>query len=190
MYSRMRVMGDVRAVLSDPAFSAERASDVDRLIDAVPRQRTRGMGQERDQLFATLDACVDVPALYERLSLQTAKGFLSADALRGKSVAALLAAQGRLDMEPLSLAGERWDVVDALAKRIYTLRSRIVHAKESEGAEPAPLLAVSEEAFQLGPDVELIHAVARDVLLASESTTSISVATSGSLRLPDGRQAS
>jgi GT2 family glycosyltransferase len=63
------------------------------------------------------------------------------------------------------------ELLTALANRIYGIRNRIVHAKQSSAEnEPEPLFPFSAEAAALLADIEVLRYVAASVLIESAVT--------------------
>jgi hypothetical protein len=72
----------------------------------------------------------------------------------------------------LDLDDDDTSVLPALSQRIYDIRNRIVHAKQtSTDVSDEPLFPFSEESKALQPDIEVLRYIAAKVL--SESATSI-----------------
>jgi hypothetical protein len=66
---------------------------------------------------------------------------------------------------PIRLEMEDDDLIDATAERIYEIRCRIVHTKDSDG-ERGQLLPFSPEAEQMDHDIDLLETLAHSALVA------------------------
>jgi hypothetical protein len=131
----------------------------------VARTGRREYVKERDQIKAVITSCVDHRSLHKLLTGHCHGGVALCDhlansrRLRGVNVI-------EVNRE------DDTSILSALADRIYDIRNRIVHAKESfMGADGEPFFPFSEESKALGPDIEILRNVAAAVLI--ESATSI-----------------
>ena len=149
----------VRYALRHPAFNRESDADIRRVIVQAGRGQRNGP-RESDQLRTTLAHCIEpgeVEAWLETTD-DTAKAFL----LGSKQIAGV---------RPLSLRTEHQkSVIDQIADRVYTLRCRIVHAKDSDSFVE-PLLPYSAEARNLRADLLLIEFLCQRVIIAGSNET-------------------
>lgn len=156
-YSQEEARKRVRTILKDPMFRADRDSDLGKLISATSGS-SRGFGDERTQLRATINACLSPEELKEFYAQTSArKEFFSSK-------------QKGLTDEKVTDAMKAVDIVNATAKIIYDIRCKIVHTKgEASNGEIELLLPFSKEADLLHHDIELIQFIARKVLIAASS---------------------
>ncbi|MGW4469727.1 hypothetical protein ACWENQ_08645 [Nonomuraea sp. NPDC004354] len=157
-YSHREALERVRNELRDPRFKREDDRHVAKLI-TLASQFSQGYGKEREQLKATIRACVTVDQLREFFNEDPKR----LDHFESKYIS---------DVTLINLDEKnKVDLRDQVADRIYDLRCRIVHSKDDAGARYSEmLLPFSEEADYLGPDIDLVHLLAQKVLIASSST--------------------
>ncbi|MEZ7130464.1 methylamine utilization protein MauJ [Nonomuraea sp. AD125B] len=159
-YSHRELIERIRNELRDPSFKIDDDSDLTRLI-RMSGQTDSGTGRERDQLKATLRACVSDDRL---------KSFLD-DPERANFYAGQ---QVIRDVARIDTKNKKADLRDQAADRIYDLRCRIVHTKDDGGSKLAELLLpFSSEAERLGHDIELVRFLAQRVLVAGASAIRI-----------------
>jgi len=118
----------------------------------------RGFGDERSQLRATLNACLDSEDI---------RSFLNEYEERIKFFSAK---QKRLTDYKIPLSNKDADLRTPVADLIYDIRCKIVHTKnESMEGDVELLLPFSKEAELLFHDIELIQYVAKKVLVAASA---------------------
>lgn len=162
IYSQNEAKRRVRNILKTPGFSAHKDSDVIRVLSAIKSSIGRGFGDERSQLRATLQECLEADALRE---------FLETDRERKEFFTAKAKA---LSAHKLPIANPSADLRNDVADRIYDLRCKIVHTKTGANEGDIDLLLpFSEEADLLEFDIELIQYVSRQVLIASSRELNI-----------------
>lgn len=156
-YSQEETRKKLRAILKDPTFRLDRDADIGRLLSTVTT-RGRGFGDERSQLRATLQACIDPSELRTHLTdLDEKKEFFSHK-------------QKGLTSHKLPIANEETDLRNDVADLIYDIRCKIVHTKgEGHEGETELLLPFSKEAELLLFDIELLQFIARKALIAASS---------------------
>ncbi|WP_143030106.1 hypothetical protein [Pseudonocardia oroxyli] len=152
-YSRAEAVKRLRSHLKDPTFDPDDDIRVGRLLNetnAIKRQDS-----ERNQLRATLRACLsdDDLAAYLRIHADDATALASAGHIS--------------DVRRIS-ANDSATLVDQCADRVYELRCRIVHSKDSDfSGRPRAILPLSDESALLDADIQLIEFLARQVLASS-----------------------
>lgn len=158
VFAKEQTVKSLRAALLNPRFDPTDDSNVNRLINlAAPATRV-GLG-EKDQLRATVRACVEADELEEF--------FNSSDQISGHFFSKKQAIRG---VQPIRLQGDQGDLRDQVADRIYAIRCRVVHAKEDGGTSGTELLLPSSgEADSLQSDIELVRLVAQRALCARAS---------------------
>jgi hypothetical protein len=146
-FARAMTIRRVNAVLNDPQFDSSDDIAIDRLIDVVlPGGRSRI--SERDQVLATVEACLDNTALNNFLQTRPAAAKALSNANSSSGVRLIVAD----DVQP--------PLVRQVAERIYGLRCRIVHSKESH-TDSEPLHPFGPEARRMQHDLHLIRLVAQ-----------------------------
>jgi len=154
IYSQSEAHRKLKSILRNPGFRGDREADIAKLLSAIHVSRSGAFGDERSQLRATLDECVDVEEL---------RSFFSGDAERK----IFFAAKSKLGLQKLNIANVESELRAEVARRIYDIRCKIVHTKsDSRDAEVELLLPFSKEADQLQLDIELIQFIAQQVLIA------------------------
>ncbi|MEU5213288.1 hypothetical protein [Streptomyces sp. NPDC020742] len=144
---RRETVRKVRRILRSLDFDEEKDSSVLQILNSV--ERSRG-ASEGDQLRILVEECVQEGKLQEFFALDHGSHFGNKGPISG--IPAINLKSGE------SLASQ-------VAKRIYMLRNRIVHAKDdARYAESKVLLPLSREAMRLYPDIELIRVLAIEVI--------------------------
>ncbi|MCU7917130.1 MAG: hypothetical protein KZQ95_02085 [Candidatus Thiodiazotropha sp. (ex Epidulcina cf. delphinae)] len=160
-YSQEEARRRIRTILKDPTFRTDRDADIGKVLTAVSGHG-RGFGDERSQLRATINACVDANNLRE---------FLTEEEERTDF---FCAKQKGLTDHKLPINNRDADLRSPVADLIYDIRCKIVHTKgESEDGEVELLLPFSKEAELLFYDIELMQYVARKVLIAAGAPLSL-----------------
>lgn len=141
----------VRRILRSLDFDEEEDFSVLQIVTSV--ERSHG-ASEIDQLRTLIEKCVPESKLKEFFSLDHNGHFGKRGPISG--VPAIYPTSGE------SLASQ-------VAKRIYKLRNRIVHAKDdARYSESTVLLPFSHEAMQLYPDIELLRLLAIEVIVSNQ----------------------
>jgi len=165
-YSHLDMTESVSSMLRRTGFDATDVDQVARVVDHVlTGARRRGFGSESEQLRATVTRCVDPGRL---------RAFLLSHEHDGTPLGRHLADPGRLTAVGLVDIDRTEDdkLLADLAKRIYGIRNRIVHAKEgSVDNGPEPLFPFSPESAALLADIEVLRYVAAWVLIESAVST-------------------
>ncbi len=153
-FTKIAAIVRIRNMLKDPRFDHSDDVAVGRLIEAVlPGGRT--MPSEREQVFTTVDACLDNVALADFFEIRPA----TARALHDK--------RWITGVRPINPGDSNTGLVKQVSDRIYDLRCRIVHSKESFSNGAGPLRPFEPEGIRLRHDLHLIRFVAQHVLIAS-----------------------
>ncbi len=156
-YSQEEAMRKIRNILKDPTFRTDRDTDIARLLAAVS-VKGRGYGDERSQLRATLQACIDPSSLREFLTENDARKEFFSNKQKG------------LANHKVPINNPEADLRNDVADLIYEIRCRIVHTKgDNQEGEINLLLPFSKEAELLYHDIELMQYVARQVLINASS---------------------
>lgn len=161
-YSQIKVKRKIRNIIKDPTFRPDRDVDLGRILSTIAGGNNYGFGDERSQLKATLQACLDSEALREFIcDVENRKEFLSSKA------------KGLTDKK-IPVNNPSADIRNDVAERIYDIRCKIVHTKSGGRDEEVELLLpFSKEAEQLYFDIELIRYVSSQILIAASSQLKI-----------------
>lgn len=154
-FSRLETIQKIKNLLKDPSFNWSNDSDVNTILNATLEGRRGSLLDERKQLRATLQQCVDSAAL---------RIFLNATDERKRYYGS---DYKRISEKRISLSDEG-SVIEQTAERMYDIRCKVVHTKNLEGTETDEIIVpFSKEADLMTDDVELIKFLARKVLIAS-----------------------
>jgi hypothetical protein len=152
-YAQREVLERVRNQLKDPGFQLQRDTDLGRVIATVKRFGS-GYGNEIEQLKATVRACVEEDQLR---TLVDGDGELLADLVERPSPIK--------GLKQLRLNDRQADLRDQVATRVYDIRCRIVHTKDTASERvPDLLLPFSNEASSLYSDIFLLRYLAQKAL--------------------------
>lgn len=153
VYSQAEAHRRLKSILRNPTFRTEKDSDISRLLSAIQVSRSGAFGDERAQLKATIDECIDDGDLRE---------FLRGD----EECSTFLSSKSRLADTKLSIANGDSELKGEVARRIYELRCKIVHTKsDSRDSDIELLLPFSKESDLMHHDIQLIKYVAQQVLI-------------------------
>jgi hypothetical protein len=153
-YSHAEAQRKLKVILKDPTFRGDRDADVGRLLSAIQVSQRGAFGDERSQLRSTLFECTNPESLRE---------FLASDPQRQQYYSAKTKIYHKIP-----IANPTADLRDDVANRIYDIRCRIVHMKnDARDGEVELLLPFTKEAEQLSFDIELVHYLAQQVLIAA-----------------------
>jgi hypothetical protein len=155
-YSEAEIRHRLELIVKDPRFSPHRDRDIGRLLGAAIGDGRRAGGNEREQLKATIRACIGADEITEFVEAAPARTTFFADR------------RSTLTKCTISLKDQATDPRDAAANRIYDLRCKIVHTKDAAGqGEVELLLPNSPEARLLHEDIALLQLIATRVIVAS-----------------------
>lgn len=161
VYSKRDVLDRLRQELLDPGFAPDSDSDLARVLTIAARSG-KGFGAERDQLKATVRACVSDEALRSYIESHHSLPSSLKDPRLIK------------DVTQVHLTDKGIDLTSRISERIYDLRCRIVHAKEDGGEQQKELLMpYSKEADSLEADIDLVRFLAQKALVASSSRLNV-----------------
>ncbi|MFT4017912.1 MAG: hypothetical protein QM668_13185 [Agriterribacter sp.] len=155
-YSSKEAQERIKNLLKDPTFDRNSDKNVAKILEIVKvTAKGKAIGDERSQLRATVQSCVDLADLYEFFNeMDDRKDFFD-DQKKGKSLVA----------QKISFSRKEHDIRVDVANRIYDLRCRIVHTKED--VESDLLFPFSLEVAYIKFDIDLVEFIARKVLIAS-----------------------
>ncbi|MER7873900.1 hypothetical protein ABTY63_10095 [Streptomyces solisilvae] len=138
----------VRRILRSLDFDEEKDSSVLQVLSSV--ERSHG-ASEGEQLRTLVAECVPEGKLLDFFALDHGGHFDKNGPITG--ISAINIKSGEL-------------LASQVAKRIYKLRNRIVHAKDDvRYAESKVLLPLSHEALRLRPDIDLLRLLAIEVIV-------------------------
>lgn len=158
IYSQSEAQRRLKSLLKDPTFRNDRDADVAKLLAAIHVSRSGAFGDERSQLRATLNECVDAEAL---------RAYLEEDESRKNF---FLIKSKSLPYHRVPLANKTADLRNDVADRIYDIRCKIVHTKTDYRDDNVEfLLPFTHEAEQLSDDIELVQYIAQVALVFSSA---------------------
>jgi hypothetical protein len=159
IYSQSEAQRKLKAILKDPTFRGDRDTDIGKLLAAIHISRSGAFGDERSQLRATLNECVDPDPL---------RAFLETDLERKEFYST--SKSKSTPYHKISLANPSTDLRNDVADRIYDIRCKIVHTKiDSRDRDVELLLPFSKEAEQLSVDIDLVQYLAQRVLVSGST---------------------
>jgi hypothetical protein len=150
-YADQEVRRRVRTMVRHPQFNPHSETHISGLIGAAKSAAGGGFGDERSQLRAAVRGCTNPEAIREQIEPDGPRRYFE-DRKRGVS---------GIVLKP-DFADD--ELLDRVADRVYEIRCRIVHTKDSDAR--GRLLPFSPEAERLGPDIRLIEGIAREALVA------------------------
>ncbi len=152
IHSRRKALEALRTTLAGLTFETMREADLVKVLETIKANRKGSFGPEREQLKATLEQCVSQESLREFfLEDRGRRYFFSSEACTVISPTTV----------PASDAPRDWR--SEVARRVYEIRNRIVHAKGGYD-DLGPLLPNDLETKQLSHDIALVRFLARQVL--------------------------
>lgn len=156
IYSSLDAKQKIQNLIKDPRFNPNKDSDISRIISTIKISGGgKTFGNEREQLRATINSCTDSIELRNFLQLDE-KRFEFYAKNNGKDIA----------KQKISIESDVADLISEVSERIYEIRCRIVHSKQSEGNFEV-LLPYSAEVKKINYDIELIEFITRKVLISS-----------------------
>lgn len=153
-YSNHEAIGRVRNILKDPRFNPDTDSQVSRILASL-RTAGRGFGDERSQLESVIRRCV---------APQDLRNFFTGDGATRKYYES-----DYKNVTPLKIPiqNETSDLISETAQRLYEIRCRIVHTKDSSDRDLPALLPFTRESVELYFDIALVEMIATAALVAS-----------------------
>lgn len=155
VHSRAKALSALRAALAGLNFDIMRNADLVRILETIKSNRKGSFGSEREQLKATLEQCVSAEVLRDFLEQDAGRlHFFGSEACTVVSPTTI----------PIGGASRDWR--GEVARRVYEIRNRIVHAKGGYD-DLDPLLPFDLETKLLSHDIALVRFLAREVLRAN-----------------------
>jgi hypothetical protein len=158
-YTRSATIIRLRNILKDPGFDYSNDLALGRLLDTIAPTGRKIMN-ERQQVATTIASCVDDTTIAAFLDDRPAAAEALSDKTRIRGVR-VISAQDR--QTPL---------ISQVAERIYDLRCRIVHSKDSSNESVPPIHPFERESRLMRHDLALIRFIAQRVLIASSRPAS------------------
>ncbi|MFI5405475.1 MAG: hypothetical protein ACHQ1D_03060 [Nitrososphaerales archaeon] len=154
-FSYKEAQQKIKNLLKDPTFDFNKDTDVAQIL-AIIKVSAKGktFGDERTQLKATLQGCLDNESLWEFFH----------DSAERKEFFDVQSRNKGLVKQKVSFTNKETDIRIDTANRIYEMRCRIVHTKDEDDLEL--ILPTSPDIRLIKFDLELIEFVARKVLIA------------------------
>lgn len=161
-YSQIEARKKIRSILKNPTFRPDRDADIGNILTAISSGSGKGFGDERSQLRATFQECVDPKELRAFLiDNEEKKSFFSS---KSKVLTSF----------NIPIANPSADLRNYVADRIYDIRCKIVHTKgDSLDGEIERILPFSKEAESLNFDIELVQFLSQKLLIAASSPIKI-----------------
>jgi len=158
IYSSAEAQRRIKNILKNPTFRYDRDTDVGKILSAI-KGIGPGYGDERSQLRATFNECLDSTSLRAFIMEYPERGTVLSSRIKG------------LTDHKIAISVATSDLRNDVADRIYDIRCKIVHTKSgSSDSEVELLLPFSKEAESLFHDIELIQYCAREVLIAASTS--------------------
>jgi hypothetical protein len=158
LYADQEIRRRVKGVVKQPGFNPHDEQQISDIVRAMSVGRGRGFGDEKAQLRATLRGSINPDVIREYLRISDRAEFFGQSKKNQK--------KGQPAKQVIRIDMSDDDLLDATAARVYEIRCKIVHTKESD-AEKSQILPFSREADQLGPDIALLELLARGSLVAA-----------------------
>jgi hypothetical protein len=159
IYSQQEVQRQVKNILKEPAFDPNYDPHVARVISAVMSGIGRGYADERSQLLMTIKACVQDEELREMIARIGLEEYYRVEAKK-------------LSRCNINCENKKLDLREQFAERIYDIRCRIVHTKDTE-LDGGRILPFSKEEALLRTELAIIEFMARKVIIAVSEKLSL-----------------
>lgn len=150
-YLKVSAKKKVRNLLSDPSFNIDNDNDINRVL-AIAELNLPDNMDERSQLCATLEECVDESELKEFFRPEEKYNFF-------------LKKNKEITDVTIPLKDIKDNIIKSVAKRVYDIRCRIVHTKNLSETTKS-LLPHSQGAKDLHQDIALLEFLAKKVIIA------------------------
>lgn len=157
-FTKISAKKKIKNLFLDPSFNIDKDKDLNRIL-AVVESSSPNTTDERSQLYATLDECVDSSELIDFFSpKKTHEFFLK----KNKEITEVI----------IPLNDKKANIIKSVASRVYDIRCRIVHTKDLSGSTK-PLLPNSPAAENLNDDINLLEFLAKKVIIAASMPLTI-----------------
>ncbi len=156
VYSFEEAQRKVRNLLKNPLFNIDNDKDLSKVLNIVKYSNSsNSFGNELSQLKATIKACVNLDELREWI-VNDFERTAYFESKKAKKISKTTIKASFLDD----------DFIDAIAKRIYEIRCRIVHTKGTDDNVDI-LHPFSNEANEIKHDLELISILCTKVIISN-----------------------
>ncbi len=157
-FTRESVARKIQILMRNPRFNSGNSKYIGQVID-LSGPAHLGVKGEKEQLESTIRGCVTPERLREILQMPSIE-----NGVCGKS-------QKIAKLRPINIAAGEDDLFKTIANRIYDIRCRIVHTKESsESNELELLLPTDDEVKHLGPEIALVKCLAQEAVIYRAAT--------------------
>lgn len=156
VYSQMDAQRQVRNLLMNPQFNANNDKDLSKVLNVIKYSgSSNSFGNELSQLRSTLKSCINVDDLRDWFSASKEREeYFDSKPAKKISNVTLKA----------SLPDD--DLIDAITRRVYETRCRIVHTKGTE-SNVEVLYHLSNETSRMKCDIELLQYLCRSVIISN-----------------------
>jgi hypothetical protein len=161
VYSQDEAKRKIRSVLKDPTFRFDRETDLVKILSAV-KIHGRGFGDEKSQLRAVLNACLDQEDIKDFICGTEEREKFFSEKHKG------------LSEYKISQNSKDTDLKNEITNIVYDIRCKIVHTKgDGNSGDIELLLPFTKEADLLYQYNQLMQYLARQVLINSSSSLQI-----------------
>ncbi|MBB2951578.1 hypothetical protein [Sphingobacterium sp. JUb56] len=161
IFSQKAAHQQIKDLIKDPRFNANKDSDITRIISAISLNKNReGFGTELEQLKATISSCVTDDDIREVIQQNDMVDFYK----ERKSK--------KISNKTFNLENKSTNLINESAERIYEIRCRVVHTKASE-KNYEPLLPSSPELKDLGNDITIIEMIVKKIMISTSRLLTI-----------------
>jgi len=162
IYADREVRQRVKSVVKDPLFKPHDEAYISQIMNALTALGRRGFADEKSQLKAAVRGSTAPEAIRDFLQSTDARSTFFSDR-KNKNSPSTVALRAEMSDD---------DLLNSAAERIYEIRCRIVHSKDSDSGR-RQLLPFSPEADRMEQDIALMESIARGALVASSQQLSI-----------------
>lgn len=163
-YAMLEQAEELQKALREEGFDPESITSITAALDQVTKVAKRS---EWEQLRATLARSLNIDSLRRTLAKPEAAEVVAALTDDQQPLGTPKIPLGRTCTHQQRPCKCDTEIVTALARRIYGLRNRLVHTKESS-SDARPLFPFDFDAARIAADTEVLKFVAASVLLANE----------------------
>jgi len=154
-YSYKDAQQKIKNLFKDPTFDINKDNDIAQILNIIKvSSKGKTFGDERSQLKATIQSCIDNESLWSFYH----------ESKEREEFFDIQAKNKGLVKQKISFSNKESDIRNDTSLRIYEMRCRIVHTKDDD--ELDLILPTSPDISLIKNDLELIEFVARKVLIA------------------------
>ncbi len=159
-YAGKEVQMGMANILKEPSFDPNSSQDINRITSIVLLKMKGGYGEEKAQLRATIKGCVNDKEVVNVLGEEHIIEYFGEE-------------YKRISIVRINLKNKDVGIRDQLADRIYDIRCKIVHTKESE-EEKGRILPFTKQESLLYIENEIMEFLASKALIANSRKIDIS----------------